>query len=231
MSALFITGAGTDVGKTYVTAGLLRYLRGAGQTAQGFKPVATGFEDAHAQNSDAAALLEAMGVSASAAAIAAISPLRFRAPLSPDMAALREGRSLLLTDILGLCKARLAQAPGPLLIEGVGGVMSPIASDATCLDLAASLSLRSLIVAGSYLGAITHALTAQAACRERGVEVCAMVVSDSASSPVSLAETCATLEHFAKGALIFALPRNAGAEDFQWSALARNCGLEDLRAY
>jgi hypothetical protein len=60
MTAIFVTSTGTDIGKTFVTAGLIRHLRGSGRTVEALKPVVTGFDPAMAANSDPGVLLTAM---------------------------------------------------------------------------------------------------------------------------------------------------------------------------
>ena len=82
------------------------------------------------------------------------------------------------------CTYESRELPDPfpqtlLVIEGAGGVMSPIAEDATNLDLFAELGLEVILVTGSYLGAVSHTLTAIAALQVRGVAVAAIVVSES----------------------------------------------------
>ena len=93
MSAIFITATGTDIGKTFVAAGLIRHLRAAGRSVDALKPVVTGFDPLDAAASDTGVLLSALGRPVTPAEIDRISPWRFRAPLSPDMAARRENRS------------------------------------------------------------------------------------------------------------------------------------------
>ena len=92
MPALFITATGTDIGKTFVTTGLIRALRQHGRKVTALKPIATGFDEKNFATSDAALLLEACGHDVDLDAIVAISPWRFAAPLSPDMAAAQEGK-------------------------------------------------------------------------------------------------------------------------------------------
>src|SRR3546814_8137834 len=79
-----------------------------------------------------------------------MSPWRFRAPLSPDMAAAREGRTVPFDDLVDHCRDRLAAAAGPLLIEGVGGAMVPLDECHTVLDWMAALALPALLVSGTY---------------------------------------------------------------------------------
>jgi dethiobiotin synthetase len=225
MKAIFVAGAGTDIGKTYVSAGLLRCMRAHGQSARALKPVMSGFDPARAAESDAGRLLAALGRPATAAEIAAIAPFRYAAPLAPDAAARREGRTLMLDDILLVCRDALAAPGGPLLIEGVGGVMSPIARDATGLDLARALGLPVLLVAGTYLGAISHALTAALAVRGAGLEIAALVVNESAVESVGVAETLDALGRFAPDIPITTIERDAPTEAF--AAVARACRWMD----
>ena len=225
MNAIFIAGTGTDVGKTYVTAGLLRSLRAGGVATRALKPALSGFDPARAAESDAGVLRNALGRSTSAAEIDAISPFRFAAPLAPDAAARREGRTLALADILPVCRAALAEPGGPLLIEGVGGVMSPIARDATGLDLARALGLPVLLVAGTYLGAISHALTAVVAIRAAGLAIKAIVVNESATDSVGIPDTLDALARFATEIALISIGRDASAADF--AAIARALGGMD----
>ena len=223
MSALFITATGTDCGKTFVTAGLLRHLRGAGFAARALKPVVSGFDPATPQGSDPALLLEAMGELLTPASLEAIAPLRFKAPLAPTMAARAEGVRLTLDDVLRPCKAALASASGPLLIEGAGGVMSPIAEGATCFDAIMALRVPTLLVAGTYLGAISHTLTALEVMRAAGCAPCAIALNESEGSGVSFADAMAELAAFLPGVPL--APIRRGEADF--GPLAAACGLFD----
>ena len=140
MPGVFVTATGTDVGKTYVTAGLIRAGRRAGLAMEALKPVLSGFSMADAAASDAGVLLHALGRPVTPAAVAAISLWRYAAPLSPDMAAAAEGQSIDFDAVLAACRA--AVRPDRLtLIEGVGGVMVPLDSRHTILDLVAALGL------------------------------------------------------------------------------------------
>lgn len=196
MAAVFITGTGTDVGKTYVTAGLIRALRADGRTVEVLKPVVSGFDPQSPQGSDPAVLLEALGVPWSPEALAHISPWRFAAPLSPPLAALREGRTLKGAEVIALCADRISMARDRLLlIEGAGGIMSPLDNRQTMLDLAKALRSPILLVAGSYLGAVSHILTASLALRSCGVEMLAVVVNESAKGP-PMDETAHTIRQF-----------------------------------
>src|SRR5476649_2155918 len=123
MSAYFVTATGTDVGKTFVTSGLIRYLRGAGQPANALKPVVSGYDSSVVETSDPAVLLKALGRQVTADEIATIAPLRFRAPLASDLAATRESRSIDFDALIAFSQAAIKASTGILFIEGVGGIM------------------------------------------------------------------------------------------------------------
>src|ERR1051326_4900994 len=94
MSAIFVTSTGTDIGKTFVAAGLIRALKREGRPAQALKPVVSGYDSSVVETSDPAVLLRALGRQVSADEIERIAPWRFRAPLAPDVAAARENRTI-----------------------------------------------------------------------------------------------------------------------------------------
>jgi dethiobiotin synthetase len=201
LSAHFITGAGTDIGKTYVTTLLVRRLRAAGRGVVALKPVASGMpaaDDPAFAATDTARLLDAAGLAATVAHIAACSPWRFAAPLSPDMAAAAEGCTLDFDRLLAWCRRRIDAAPADatVLIEGVGGIMSPVTATATNLDWIAALRCPALLVTGSYLGALTHTLTAVTVLKARAVPLTAVVLNETAGSTVGFDATLATLRRF-----------------------------------
>lgn len=210
MSAYFVTGTGTDIGKTFVTAGLVRYIRAQGRAVAALKPVVSGYDDASAAASDPGVLLDALGEAVTPEAVARLSPWRFAAPLSPDMASAREGRAIDFAALVEFCRA--AADPGTLLVEGVGGIMVPLDGTHTVLDWAAALGLKLVLVTGSYLGTLSHTLTALRVIAAAKLDVAALVVNESAGAIVPLDETAATLARFAPDIPIVTLRR--GEPDF-----------------
>ena len=223
MAAFFVTGAGTDIGKTWASAALLHHWRGRGLAADAIKPVATGYDPARPEDSDAAVLLGALGRPVTAQTVEAMTPIRFRAPLSPDQAAGREGARISAESAATACRPVLASAKGPVLVEGAGGAMTPLNDSETMLDLALTLGLPSIFLAGSYLGAISHALTGLAAMRARGTGVALVLVNETPGSPVDLYETVDTLGSHAQGVPVLAIARGAGAE--AWAEASRLLGV------
>lgn len=206
MKRVFITGAGTEVGKTFVTRLLLRQLREKGIATSALKPVVTGYSPENAHESDTRNLLDAMSMPVNDETIGLISPWRFLAPLAPSMAARLEGRKIELPEVVEFCARAFADAES-LLIEGVGGAMVPLNDAHTVRDWIKALDVPAILVTGSYLGSISHTLTALEALRAKAITVAAIVVSESENSSVQLDETIADIERFAAGVRVQALPR------------------------
>lgn len=207
MTPFFITSSGTEIGKTFVTCLMLRQLRAAGFTVNALKPVISDYSDDRFAESDTAHLLAALARPADAPAIAAMSPWRFAAPLSPDMAARREGAILALDEIVAVCRAAMAGPEDFLLIEGVGGVMVPLNARDLVRDWMVALGIPAILVVGSYLGTISHTLTALDSLAKVAVPVAGIVISESANSGVPLDETRATIARFCGDVPLVCVPR------------------------
>ena len=207
MSAIFITATGTDIGKTFVTAGLIRHWRAAGRAVEALKPVVTGFDPDKAASSDPGVLLAALGRPVTLSEIARIAPWRFSAPLSPDMAAQRENRAIDFDALVAFSRHVIESAKGPLLIEGVGGVMVPLDDRHTVLDWITELNIPAGLVTGSYLGGLSHALTSIDSLQHRAIAIKTIVVNETVGSTVPIADTITTLERLAASIPIVALPR------------------------
>ena len=224
MSAVFITATGTDIGKTFVTAGLIRHIGATGGAIGAIKPIVSGFDPQAWQTSDSAVLLAALGRPVALVEVEAISPWRFKAPLSPDLASRREGRDIVFQDVVEFCRKSIAANRGMLLIEGVGGVMVPLDDRRTVLDLMSVLRIPVVLVAGSYVGTISHTLTALEIMARRNLDLAAVVVSESRESAASLEDTVATIARFADAIDLIALPRLAPGNS-EHPAFARLAGL------
>lgn len=210
---VFIAGSHTDVGKTHVACGLLRAAHAAGLSAAAFKPVVSGLDPTDWAASDPGRLLTALGCEPTPEALQAVSPLRFRASLAPPMAARLEGVRLELSALVENTLGWLSRTPADLrLVEGAGGLMSPIAEGATGLDLMLALDLPSVLVGGSYLGAISHTLTALEVMRARRVPVAALAISESADPAApNFQDTLASIGEFAGPTPVIAVPRGSDA--------------------
>jgi dethiobiotin synthetase len=202
MSAFFIAGTGTDVGKTFASTALIRAARAKSQRVAATKPVMSGYDAAKLAESDAGLLLAATGVTPTETGIDKIAPWRFSAPLAPTAAARREKRPLPYDDVLAFCRERLAAKVDLHVVEGAGGVMSPIAEEALVIDLIEDLELPVVLVAGDYLGAVSHALTAVEALGNRRIEVAAVVVNEAGKGGVGATATIEEIGAFLDEALL-----------------------------
>lgn len=156
MQGLFITGTGTEVGKTYVTTLIAKQLVAAGVRIGVYKPVASGCraEGGRVIAEDAETIWEAAGKPES---IDLVCPQRFMAPLAPNRAAAEEGRQV---DAELMRRGALAWQGkcDILLVEGAGGLMSPLSEEDFNADLALDLGFPLLIVASNWLGVINDTL-------------------------------------------------------------------------
>ena len=207
MSANFITGTGTDIGKTWLVCALLRHWQGEGRRATAIKPVLSGFDALRPDLSDAGALLAALGRDMSQAELDAIAPWRFKAPLSPDMAAACEGRRIDFEELVGFTRRATSADSCITLAEGVGGVMAPLDATHTVRDWIAGGGLPCVLVTGSYLGSLSHALTALEALARVGAGVTAVAINETPGSVVALDATLESLSRHAAGISLVAIAR------------------------
>lgn len=209
MSHIFVTSSGTDIGKTVVSALLLKQLRESGKSVTALKPVLSGTEGVPLAETDTGRLLQALELEVTEERFKAATPWAFNEPLSPDMAARREGVTLDMGEITDFCLAPKNQ--DHVLVEGAGGVLVPVNETATMADWMLALKekaeLKVLLVVGSYLGTISHTLSALESLRARGLEPAAIIISTSLSNPVPVDETVTVMKRFSGPVPIVILPR------------------------
>jgi dethiobiotin synthetase len=144
----FITGTDTGVGKTMLTVLLTRFLRERGVNAAALKPVCSG------TRADARALNDAMS---GALALDEINPWHFRAPIAPRLAARKENQRVKLPQILAHARA-VKKRFNILLVEGAGGLLSPLGENFNSRDLISALHAIPIVVAQNKLGVMNHIL-------------------------------------------------------------------------
>jgi dethiobiotin synthetase len=212
--AVFVTSTGTELGKTFVAAGLIRHLRSAGRAVDAIKPVVSGFDPDAATGSDPDLLLRALGRAVSPEEIARISPWRFAPAVAPDLAAKREGRAIDFRALVTFCQNATSDSE-LLLIEGVGGVMVPLDDRHTVIDWISALRVPVILVAGSYLGTISHTLTALHVLAQRNLTTLAIVVKETPGSTVPLEDTLESIRTFADMIDVIPMPRPADEKQTQ----------------
>ncbi len=170
MRALFVTGTDTGAGKTFVTTALAAALTEQGRSVGVFKPIETGCElrDGRRAGTDCEKLLAAAGGWQDESTVASYL---LALPAAPIIAAAAEGVAI-DTERIAWDFAAVASAHDFTLVEGAGGLMVPIRERFTYLDLALRLDLPVLVVVGSRLGCINHALLTLRALETAGA-VCA----------------------------------------------------------
>ena len=156
VKGLFITGIGTDVGKTVAAAVVAKALE-----ADYWKPVQCG----DLENSDSIKIERLTGLKTLPEAF------RLKTPMSPHAAADLEGVEL------SIDKIELPKSDKTIVVEGAGGVMVPLNSTETYLDLMVKLNLPVVLVTRHYLGSINHTLLSWKVLKEAGLSVVALVIS------------------------------------------------------
>ncbi len=169
-TGFFVTGTDTGVGKTHVTALLLRELRRRGVNAAAMKPIACGADG----RQDARIYRRLMN---NAAPLDVINPVYLRHPLAPSVAARLERRRIDVGKIHSAFRV-LSSGFRPLLVEGAGGLLVPIRRDYFVADLARDLGLPVVIVARLSLGTINHTLLTVRQARAAGLTVAGIILND-----------------------------------------------------
>ncbi len=175
---LFVTGTDTDVGKTFVATRIVRSLVAAGRRVGVYKPVASGcrMEAGTLVSDDAVALWQAAG---KPGLLDRVCPQRFSAPLAPHLAAHAEGKTIdpaLLRDGLDYWRANSEV----VVVEGAGGLLSPLADKLFVADLALEFGFPLVMVTRNTLGTIHRTLAnlVVAVTYRDGMEVAAVVLND-----------------------------------------------------
>jgi dethiobiotin synthetase len=145
---LFVTGTDTGAGKTVLTVLLTRHLRSLGVQAAGLKPISSGGRD------DARKIFRANdGV----LSLAEINPWHYRAAIAPALAARREGKKVTLAQVAAHVRA-MRKRFDVLLVEGAGGLLSPLGHKFNSRDLIMKLNAAPIIVAPNRLGVVNQVL-------------------------------------------------------------------------
>ncbi len=192
----FITGTDTGVGKTVLTALLVQFLSARGITVAALKPICSGNRD------DAVSLYDALN---GALKLDEINPWHFRAAIAPALAAKLEKKSVTRAQVLAHIRA-LQKNFAVTLVEGAGGLLSPLGENFNSRDLIAALSATPIIVAQNKLGAVNHILLTLEAL-PKNLRAKAKVVLMSPPKPDAATKSnVKLLEQFLAPEKIFALP-------------------------
>lgn len=176
MSALFVTGTDTGVGKTYCACALLRGLVAHGRRAVGMKPVASGATavDGELRNDDALALMAAGNVPAP---YASVNPYVFAPAIAPHIAAARVGCDIALPRLQAAYRDLAARAD-VVVVEGAGGWLTPLSDTKSLADFARMLNAPVILIVGLRLGCLNHALLSAEAVARRGLRLAGWIAND-----------------------------------------------------
>jgi dethiobiotin synthetase len=177
LRGVFVTGTGTEVGKTVVAAATARTHAAAGERVAVFKPAVSGLDDRG--ESDHALLRRAAGSRQSDDEIA---PYRYGPPVAPHLGAELAGEAIDPARLVASARAASGDADF-LVCEGVGGLLVPLTLGYLVRDLARELALPLVVVASPALGTINHTLLTIEAARAVGLEVVAVVLTPWPAEP------------------------------------------------
>jgi dethiobiotin synthetase len=183
LRGVFVTGTGTDVGKTVVAAIIAHSLAEEGKRVAVFKPAVTGLDEAG--EPDHSLLRRAAGATQTDEEIA---PYRYGPPMSPHLAAQLAGEEIEPERLLGAAREAAAGADA-LVCEGVGGLMVPLSPSYLVRDLAVDLALPLVIAAPPALGTINHTLLTIEAARSAGLTVAGAVLTPWPDKPSTIEES------------------------------------------
>ena len=192
---LFITGTGTGTGKTVLAALLTRFLRERGVNAAALKPICAG------GRGDARRIFTALD---GALTLDEINPWHFRAPVAPLLAARREKKTVKFAQMLAYVRA-LQKRFDVLLLEGAGGLLSPLGENFDARDLMVALRATPVIVAQNKLGAINHVLLTLEALPEKFRSKAKIVLTSPAKPDAATSANAKLLAEFSS-AKLFSLP-------------------------
>lgn len=213
MRGVFVTGTGTEVGKTVVAAVIARTLAAEGLRVAVFKPAVTGLDEAG--ETDHALLRRAARSEQSDDEIA---PYRYGPPASPHLAAAQAGEEIEPDRLLAAARAA-ADGAGALVCEGVGGLLVPLSPSYLVRDFGADLGLPVVIATAPGLGTINHTLLTIEAARAAELAVEAVVLTPWPDAPSAIErsnrETIAALGEVR----VETLPRLDPADPGSWPAL------------
>jgi dethiobiotin synthetase len=201
MISLLITGTDTGIGKTWVARALSHALVAAGRKVVAVKPVESGCNPSGSHLEDGALLAAATGQAAPRAAL-----FRFTAAVAPALAAEREGQDIDL-DTLVLQIEGLSQGADVLLVEGAGGLLSPITWEWTVVDLARLLGAAALVVAPDRLGTINHTQLTLSALELAGIDLAGVVFTAPETPDESTGTNAAAIERLSGIERVLSLPR------------------------
>ena len=184
MKPLFITATDTDIGKTYVCAGLAHSLKKLDIDVGIMKPFACGVKQKTGFSSNDLTILSKAAMVNDAEEL--LNPFFFPIPASPYTAAKNLGVKIDINYLMK-CFRKLDKIHDVMLVEGIGGIMTPILKDYAIIDLIKDLEANTIIVTSSKIGTINHTIMTCNMCKNMKIPVKGLIINnfDSTGYPVS----------------------------------------------
>lgn len=204
MSAYFITGTDTNIGKTWTTLALMQAAQDQGKIIGGMKPIASGCQKTHdgLRNNDA---LQILKQSSKPVDYTTVNPYAFAEQVAPHIAAERTGIDINM-DKIAANLTLLKQKNEMIFVEGIGGWCVPLAKNLMLADLVKRLELPVILVVGLRLGCINHALSAVRNIQADGVTLHGWIINNLESNYMSYTETLKTLKQHIFANFLGAIP-------------------------
>ena len=174
MKQVFITGTDTDVGKTFVTAGISAALRKMGKDVGVMKPFAAGTPQRTGYKSEDVQLLSKAAQVNDAEEL--VNPYFFQIPASPFTATKNLGIEFDLNIVLDRFK-QLSSLHDILLVEGIGGIMTPILKDYFVTNLIKEMNLETILITSSRIGTVNHTIMTCNMCKNYRIKICGIIIN------------------------------------------------------
>lgn len=216
--AYFVTGTDTEVGKTYVSAALIRAVVSAGKTAIGYKPVAAGcdWQNGEWQNEDALALKAASNVPLT---LREVNPIALEPAIAPHIAAHLADKPISEHVIVDGFHHLAGKQADVLLMEGAGGWRLPLGNQRFLSDVVQTLALDVIVVVGMRLGCLNHALLTAEAILADGLTIKGWIANTLSPDMPCWQENLATLEQLMPAPQLAVMPYQTAPDNARLAAI------------
>lgn len=222
MKSYFVTGTDTGIGKTCFTAGLASAMRNSGINVGIMKPFATGIPQKTGYKSeDVKILVEASGAKDDESVV---NPYFFPIPASPYMAANKLKSVIDVSQVLDKFE-KLQSLHDSVLVEGIGGIMTPILKDYCVADLIKDLNLEVLLVTSSRIGTVNHTLLTCDACRKYGLKTKGIIINNFDTAGYDVDDLGTDLKNLSGIDVLCSIPHIDGCDAEKISKILAETGM------
>jgi dethiobiotin synthetase len=209
----FVAGTDTGVGKTRISCALMKQLANEGHSVVGMKPIASGVSYINGtwMNEDVFRLQK---VATRQTSFHLINPISLNQPISPNLAAINENKSIDLAHITD-CYHTLTNLADCVVVEGVGGLLVPLSATEDGSDLCAALNIPIILVVGLRLGCLSHALLTVLAIQFKGLQLAGWVANHIEPTMAAQDENITYLQSHISAPLLMRMPYQADNSDYK----------------